>query len=387
MRYVAPLAVLLALLAGRPAPAGVLDDLKAKAVEEAEKRAAEAAVKKARELAERKKSERAPKGDEPAGGKLATSDPVRDKGDPAMGEYAGTYQPQQGDIVGGAGAAVGLGDAKHRHYRVVLTALEPGRQVKTLLSVELSGAAGEDGKVSLAGAGASADWKGQIAGDSLTAEGKAGRFALRFRVRRSPTEGAVPPAGAVVLLGFQPGRKTSLEEWTNDRWERLGDGSVRVRGGSNLTKRQFGDCRLHVEFLCPYEPEKAGQGRANSGVYLHGKYEVQVLDSFGLKSGQGDCAAIYGVRAPSANACLPPGRWQTYDIVFRAPRTGADGKLAEPASFVSVRHNDLLVQENVPVDRITTAGQGSGHSPTGPLMLQDHGNPVRYRNVWLVETK
>jgi hypothetical protein len=132
-----------------------------------------------------------------------------------------------------------------------------------------------------------------------------------------------------------------------------------------------------------------GQGRANSGVIINNMYEVQVLDSFGLVPSAGDCAAIYSQARPRVNASLPPERWQTYDITFRAPRMNADGTVNEKAR-VTVELNGIKVQDNVAIEG-ATAGHEPGKPPanvaTGPLQLQDHGNRVRYRNVWLVEMK
>ena len=130
-----------------------------------------------------------------------------------------------------------------------------------------------------------------------------------------------------------------------------------------------------------------GQSRANSGVIINNIYEVQVLDSFGLVPSMGDCGAIYDQTRPRVNASLPPEQWQTYDITFRAPRMNADGTVAEKAR-VTVDLNGIRVQNNVPIDG-ATAGHPPGKPPinaaTGPLHLQDHGNRVRYRNVWLQE--
>ena len=159
------------------------------------------------------------------------------------------------------------------------------------------------------------------------------------------------------------------------------------RGGSTVTNEPFGSYKLHVEFRCPYEPHRKGQGRGNSGVYFHGKYEVQVLDSFGLVSRMGDCGAIYGVRIPSFNASLPPTRWQTYDVIFHAPKFDADGKMTRKPIFEEVRHNGLVIHKNVEVGKTTTAGMGGAAKASGPIMLQDHGNDVRYRNIWLVPIK
>ncbi len=194
-----------------------------------------------------------------------------------------------------------------------------------------------------------------------------------------------PPPGAVALLGAG-----GLAAWHDEgggaaRW-RLEDGVLEVApgAGSILTREAFGDCLLHVEFMTPQSPDgAAGQGRGNSGVYLQTHYEVQVLDSYGLEPGPDDCGAIYGVRAPSTNASRPPLRWQVYDLRFRAPRSAEGGQKAENARL-SVWHNGILIQEDVEVPGSTRAALDTPEGARGPLLLQDHGAPVRYRNIWLV---
>ena len=317
-----------------------------------------------------------------ADAKAAVIDPPAEPADNAMGEYAGACKHAFGEPAEATATVVGYLDAKSKvmTWDVVLTAKGADKPL-----AKMKGTAAEDDKVALSGDG----WKGEIAGGKLVAENrdKGSRAELKRTVRTGPTLGAKPPAGAVVLLPYEKDQPTNLEAWANDKWAIVSDGSAMVRGGSNLTAKQFGSFKLHVEFRCPYEPSHRGQGRANSGVYMHGKYEVQVLDSFGLKPGGGDCGAIYGVSVPKVNASLPPGQWQTYDVVFEAATFDADGKMTTKPKFVEVLHNGVKIHENVEVPGVTTAGHGSGHAPTGPLMLQDHGNPVRYRNIWLVETK
>jgi hypothetical protein len=335
---------------------------------------------------------------EPAGKKAVQKIPDPPKGleDPFVGEYAGAYESGAGKRAVGSAMVVGYRD----HYDVVLIASDgpifgpppKGKQRgKVLRQITLKGKREKgQAQVEFAGKAGRREWVGKITGSRLVAEetGAGGaRFGLKRAVRKSPTLGAKPPAGAVVLLPYQPGKPTSLDEWTNKKWLVLSDGSVLVRGGSTTTNRPFGSFKLHVEFRCPYEPQRTGQGRGNSGVYMHAKYEIQVLDSFGLKARMGDCGAIYGVRVPTVNASLPPQQWQTYDVVFHAARFDDSGKATRMPTFVEVLHNGVKIQENVKVPGVTTAGRGRGHSPTGPLMLQDHGNPVRYRNIWLVELK
>ncbi len=194
------------------------------------------------------------------------------------------------------------------------------------------------------------------------------------------------PAGATVLFDG-----SSLDGWKHRNgtekgaWKLVGDGSMEVvPETSDLVSRfEFGDALLHVEFLTPAIPDASGQARGNSGVYVQGRYEVQVLDSYGLESQLGDCAAIYGKKAPDVNACRPPERWQSYDILFTAPRLDASGAKAANARM-TVWHNGRLVHEDVEVDGPTGGAVDEAEAARGPLLLQDHGNPVRYRNVWIV---
>jgi Domain of Unknown Function (DUF1080) len=161
--------------------------------------------------------------------------------------------------------------------------------------------------------------------------------------------------------------------------------AMEARGGDIITREKFGGpFKLHVEFRVPYLPTAQGQGRGNSGVYLQGRYEVQILDSYGLKSQNNDCGAIYGVSAPLVNACKAPTVWQSYDIAFQPPQC-PDGKKTKPAR-VTVYQNGIKIQHNVaiPVNN-TTAGLGGDPCAPGPILLQYHGNPVQFRNVWLVK--
>jgi len=159
---------------------------------------------------------------------------------------------------------------------------------------------------------------------------------------------------------------------------------MQVHNGSIMTRQKYGGHFLfHVEFRVPYMPRATGQARGNSGVYLQGRYEVQVLDSYGLDSKDNDCGAIYEIARPRVNACKAPTVWQSYDIDFRAPRF-QDGKKIEPAR-ISVIHNGVSIHKDleIPVEN-TRAGLGGDPSRPGPIVLQDHGNPVQYRNLWLI---
>jgi hypothetical protein len=197
-----------------------------------------------------------------------------------------------------------------------------------------------------------------------------------------------PPKDAIVLFDGK-----SLDGWVKRNgkdkaaWKLLDGGIMQAGGGDIMTEKTFdGPFKLHVEFRVPYMPTAKGQGRGNSGVYVQGRYEVQVLDSYGLKSQNNDCGAIYGVAAPSVNACKAPTIWQSYDIEFTPPKC-EDGKKKEPARM-TVYHNGVKIHDDVkiPVDN-TTAGLGGDPCKAGPILLQDHGNPVQFRNIWLVPMK
>ena len=191
-----------------------------------------------------------------------------------------------------------------------------------------------------------------------------------------------PPSDAIVLFDGNDLSKWRTEKGQDAKW-RVENGYAEVNGtGHIFTKQEFGDVQVHVEWATPSEVKGEGQGRGNSGVYLMGRYEIQVLDSYENKTYfNGQAAAFYGVSAPLVNASRKPGEWQTYDIIFHTPKPQPDGAIA-PGSF-TVLHNGVLVQDNVPVKGPTTAAALNGFAPTGPLMLQDHGNPVRFRNVWI----
>ena len=198
----------------------------------------------------------------------------------------------------------------------------------------------------------------------------------------TPGTAGAPPSDAVVLFDGRDLSAWKAEGGGAPKWK-VADGHAEVSGGGILTREEFGAIQLHIEWASPAEVKGEGQGRGNSGVYFQGRYEIQVLDSYQSKTyPNGQASAFYGHNAPLVNACRKPGEWQTYDIVFHPPTPGADGKVA-PGSF-TVLHNGVLVQDHIPVKGdATVAAKFSGAAPTGPLMLQDHGNPVRYRNIWV----
>ena len=194
------------------------------------------------------------------------------------------------------------------------------------------------------------------------------------------------PSDAVVLFDGK-----SLAGWkkqgsTEPAGWKLDGGIMEVNGsGSIETREPFGDCQLHIEWAAPEKAESSSQGRGNSGVFFMGRYEVQVLDSYENRTyADGQAAALYGQFPPLVNACRAPGEWQSYDIVFRAPKFDGE-KLVRPAR-ATVLHNGVLVQDAQELLGATVhreVAKYSAHPAEGPIALQDHGNPVRYRNVWV----
>ncbi|MDG1984548.1 MAG: ThuA domain-containing protein [Planctomycetota bacterium] len=192
-----------------------------------------------------------------------------------------------------------------------------------------------------------------------------------------------PPASAAHGADQPDGAAAPESEGGGHPGTRSGYMQVVSGTGNLFTRAELGgDYLLHVEFMVPPTPETNGwQDRGNSGVYVQGRYEVQVLDSLGLKLRSGDCGGIYGKHVASVDACKPAGYWQSYDIEFRSPRRSREGEKTENARM-SVWHNGILIHDDVQVDGPTAAAVGGDEPGSGPLMLQDHGHPVRYRNIW-----
>ena len=201
-------------------------------------------------------------------------------------------------------------------------------------------------------------------------------------IEPGPTGG--PPSDAVVLFDGKDLAKWKSANGGEAKWK-VSDGVLEVNPGTGniVTKDEFGDVQLHVEWATPAEVKGEGQGRGNSGVYLQGRYEIQVLDSYQNKTyPNGQAGAFYLHSTPLVNACRKPGEWQTYDIIFHGPKKGSDGSV-QPGSF-TVFQNGVLIQDHIPVKGdATTAALFQGVVSKGPLVLQDHGNPVRFRNIWL----
>jgi 6-phosphogluconolactonase len=208
------------------------------------------------------------------------------------------------------------------------------------------------------------DYTAVLKSGALTVTTDIGRtMSLKKITRTSPTLNAKSPEGAIVLFDG-----TNASEWKEGK---IADGLLPVEAN---TKRKFKDFKLHLEFRTPFQPAARDQGRGNSGVYLHGQHEIQVLDSFGLEGKNNECGGFYGRKEPKVNMCYPPLSWQTYDVVWKTESAGDKSK--KPIARVTVQHNGVTIHDGLdyPVSE-------------GHIHLQNHGNPVFYRNIWLVEMK
>ncbi len=229
----------------------------------------------------------------------------------------------------------------------------------------------EDGKVLVSG-----PWSGGISGGKMSVKDAGGAsLELKKVERKSPTLGAKPPKGALVLFD---GSNTNA-------WDagKVVEDNLLDRGAK--TKKLFKDFKLHLEFRLPYMPSALGQARGNSGVYILDRYECQILDSFGLEGKDDECGGFYKNAPPKVNMCLPPLSWQTYDIDFQAPRYDATGKKTAHAR-VTVLHNGVKIHDDFEIGGTTGGGRKEEDAP-GPIRLQQHGNPVVFRNIWVVEPK
>jgi hypothetical protein len=193
--------------------------------------------------------------------------------------------------------------------------------------------------------------------------------------RKSPTLGAKPPEGAIVLYGGPD----DVDKWNGGKVSE--DGYLMATNPES--KEKLGDHFLHIEFRTPFMPKARGQGRGNSGVYIQSRYELQVLDSFGLDGKDNECGGIYSINKPIVNACFPPLAWQTYDIDFKAAKYDDSGKKVENAR-VTIKHNGIVIHDDQELKH-DTPGRHKEGPDMAPLFLQNHGDPVVFRNIWVIK--
>jgi len=191
------------------------------------------------------------------------------------------------------------------------------------------------------------------------------------------------PENAVQIFNNQ-----DVSNWTQRNGDAANwivqDGVVAVNKGDIMTQERFADFFLHLEFMTPDMPDATGQAKGNSGVFLQGRYEIQVLDSYGIETpGKGDCGAIYDQYAPLVNACKPPLEWQTYDVCFRSARVSENGEVLEKTRL-TVLQNGIVIHNNIELPGVTVLAIDEQVGTPGPILLQDHGNDVKYRNIWVL---
>jgi len=334
-------------------------------------------------------------------GGLMTADPVAEAeksittADPFMGDWQGEWELDDGTQAGPVAAQViALGNGKYR--AVCFSEFDIRTDPLAVLNDEIEDdkaaftgqADSEDGMLDIKGGIEDGKFSGSFQGQTAT-----GTFELSRVIRLSPTLGEKPPAGAVVLFngknfkqwqhipprakkGQKPKPAPETVQWNLDKKQELME--VEPRTGSIVTRKKFTDFKLHVEFRLPFMPDKRGQARANSGVYLQGRYEVQVLDSYGLEGLDNECGGIYKIGKPDVNMCAPPLQWQTYDITFHAPKAGKPAKM-------TAEHNGVPIHEDRVLPKPTGGALDQDVNEPGGIYLQDHGNRMQFRNIWLVE--
>ncbi|MFH1920313.1 MAG: DUF1080 domain-containing protein [Planctomycetota bacterium] len=297
------------------------------------------------------------------------AEPEEAKADPdfaVQGEYLGEGVMPDGEHIKAGAQVIALGGGEFA--LVFYEGGLPGAGWKRD-DGKLEAAGRREGEVTVI---SSEDVKGKIADGKMTIsdnEGN-GRIELKCVERKSPTLGQKPPEGAVVLFDgsgtdYFPGATMTEEK--------------NLLSGT-LSKAEFADAKIHLEFRLTWMPDARGQGRSNSGVYVHNCYEIQVLDSFGLEGHDNECGGLYSIKAPDVNMCLPPLVWQTYDVDFTAPKFDASGNKVSNGRL-TLKHNGVVIHDGIELPHACPGGQGEGPGPRG-IQLQGHGCHVQYRNIW-----
>jgi hypothetical protein len=287
-----------------------------------------------------------------------------------QGEYQGTVKtPDQETQVGAQ--VIALGDGKFRG--VFFIGGLPGDGWMRGDPQVAADSETVDGAITFTGEGGSAKIvDGKMKVFNPTGEEIA---TLEKVERKSPTLGAKPPAGAIVLFDG-----TSTDHWKGGK---IVEGDLLLAGTHG--KDEFQDFTLHLEFRTPFVPKASGQARGNSGLYLQNRYEVQILDSFGLEGANNECGGFYSIKEPAVNMCYPPLSWQTYDVDFTAARFEGEKKVKN--ARVTIKHNGVVIFDDIELPNLTPGGAPTEYPGKGAFYLQAHGNPVTYRNIWVVEKK
>ncbi len=297
--------------------------------------------------------------------------------DPLVGNWTGRWSAEEEVNPDISAQVVSLGRGKYQ----IRLATKLFMRCPVLALIETTA---KDGVISFNEQG----YQGEIRDGKFTGARRTGKmtFEMTKFFYESPTMGAAPPEGAVVLFDG-----TTFDAWENaSGWVLTGDGAMMVtpEAGDLVSKGKYKDLHMHVEFRTPFQPKERGQGRGNSGVFVQDVYEIQVLDSFGLEGTYDECGALYKVSAPYVNAALPPTHWQTYDIAYRAPRFNDDGSVKEYPRM-TVLHNGYVIQKDQEIPQITAWKENERLQPPpaepGAIKLQSHNSHyVQYRNIWLV---
>ncbi len=287
-----------------------------------------------------------------------------------QGEYSGTITEDDGDLKLGV-QVIALGDGKFQ--AVGYPGGLPGDGWNKKDKIKADGTA-KDGVAKFKCDKGIAMLKDGVL--TITSPDRKELGKLKKVTRKSPTLGKKVPEGAVVLFDG-----SSVDNFPGGKMTKDG---LLMQGVAS--KQKFQSFQLHIEFLLSYMPYARGQGRSNSGCYMQGRYEVQMLDSFGLEGKHNEAGGIYETRDPDVNMCFPPLTWQTYDIDFTAAKYDESGKKTKNAT-ITVQHNGVVVHDNVELPKSTRAAPVKESAEPGPIYIQNHGNPLRFRNIWLVEKR